>query len=110
VTLAALALLAAPPAVTPALLQKGEDAYLTYCAACHGEKGDGNGPSAASLTPRPRNFRADAFKAGTTPDQLFHTVSAGLPGTPMVGFGYLPEEDRWALVAWVTTFLPPPKK
>ena len=31
----------------------GRDEYLRYCAACHGEEADGNGPVASALAPRP---------------------------------------------------------
>lgn len=27
--------------------------YVRYCAACHGENADGNGPAASALSPRP---------------------------------------------------------
>ena len=33
----------------PAELTRGEEAYLAYCAMCHGENGAGNGPLAAAL-------------------------------------------------------------
>jgi mono/diheme cytochrome c family protein len=34
-------------------LGTGRHLYANYCAACHGEKGDGNGPAAKYLNPRP---------------------------------------------------------
>ncbi len=30
--------------------------YSTFCASCHGEKGDGKGPAGMALKPVPRNF------------------------------------------------------
>lgn len=87
--------------LTPELLAKGKAAYMTNCTVCHGELGDGNGPAGAAMNPRPRNFAKDQFKKGDQPQQVFNTVSKGLEGTAMAGFGHLPEEDRWGLTYYV---------
>lgn len=100
-TLLALAVFAAAPKPTPELLAKGKASFAINCVACHGEKGRGDGVAAAALNPKPRNYATDSFKQGETPDDLFKTMQTGVPNTPMVGFGHLPEEDRWALVFWV---------
>ena len=47
-------------------LQHGLAVYAANCATCHGPAGAGDGPQAASLIPRPRNFSGGAFKLGTT--------------------------------------------
>jgi mono/diheme cytochrome c family protein len=41
---------------------RGKAVYTRYCVACHGERGDGAGPSAPSMTPKPRDFRQGTFK------------------------------------------------
>lgn len=92
---------AAPPKLTPALLEKGKASYTTNCMTCHGEKGDGNGVAGAMMNPKPRNFMADKFKKGDKPDSVFKTISSGLPNTSMVGFGHLSDEERWALTYYV---------
>ena len=96
----------APPKVTPELLEKGKQVYTVNCLTCHGEKGDGNGPAGALMNPKPRSFLKDKLKVGGKPEQLFKTVSSGLPNTAMAAFAHLPEEDRWAAVLYVKeTFL-----
>jgi mono/diheme cytochrome c family protein len=102
--------LAAPPKLTPALLEKGKAAYTTNCMTCHGEKGDGNGVAGAMMNPKPRNFIADKFKQGDKPEKVFKTISQGLPNTSMVGFGHLSEEERWALTYYVLDFRKAGKK
>ena len=93
---------AAPPGkVDQAFLEKGKAVFGINCTACHGEKGDGNGPAAAALNPKPRNYTTDSFKQGDSPEAVFKTVTAGVTGTPMVGFPHLSEEDRWAVTYWV---------
>ncbi len=92
---------AQPPRTTPELVAKGKASYDVNCASCHGAKGRGDGVAAAALTPKPRNLVADKFTAGTKPEQIFATLEKGLPGTAMVSFGHLPEDERWALTYYV---------
>ena len=47
---------AAPPASSPALLEKGKAAYTVNCLMCHGDQGDGNGVAGAMMNPKPRNL------------------------------------------------------
>jgi cytochrome c oxidase cbb3-type subunit 2 len=85
----------------------GPQLYSRYCAACHGEDGDGNGPAARFLYPKPRNFRQGQFRLVTTTNQvpsdddLMRVVERGMPGSAMFPFGHLPEAERQALVAQV---------
>ena len=72
----------------------GERVYLERCSACHGEQGDGNGPAAAALDPRPQNFRDAAFWKNRTTAQLKQVVRRGKPGTLMAPFeGVLSDEE-----------------
>ncbi len=93
------------PAITPALIEKGKAVYTANCLTCHGEQGNGEGPAGAYMNPKPRNFTKDKFKAGDQPQQIFKTISLGLPNTTMAGFGHLSEEDRWAATYYlISTF------
>jgi mono/diheme cytochrome c family protein len=89
-------------------LQAGQAVYLQHCAACHGVNGDGSGPASVWLFPRPRNFNAGLFKIKSTPgtalptdEDLFNTVTRGMPGSSMPSFTYLTEVDRQAAVQYV---------
>lgn len=93
-------------APTKEALEKGKAVFATNCVACHGETGAGDGPAGMVLNPRPRNFAKDPFKQGTKPEQVFKTITEGVPGTPMVGWPHLAEEDRWALAHYVRELLP----
>src|SRR5512132_3255638 len=102
-TLGAVLLLAgpagagAPPKRTPALVDKGRASFQENCAACHGATGAGDGIVASTLDPPPRNFAKDPFKNGSKPAQIFETLAKGVPGTQMVSWSQLPEDERWAL-------------
>jgi mono/diheme cytochrome c family protein len=89
------------------LLAQGKHLYGVHCAQCHGEKGDGNGPAARYLYPKPRNFAEAKFRLVTTENKvpsdkdLMQVITRGMPGSAMVPFGHLSESDRQALVAQV---------
>ena len=100
----ALALIAAAPAPTPKLLEAGRQVYDVNCAACHGVTGQGDGPVAFAVKPPPRNLVKDPFKAGDRVEQIFRTVTDGLPNTRMVGYPHIEEIDRWALAYYVRAF------
>lgn len=99
------------PPLTRQTLAQGEHQYMMRCARCHGDHGDGNGQLADILDPRPRDFTSGNFKfrttaAGALPtdEDLFRTITRGIPGTEMPSWGGLPAEIRWMLVYYIKTF------
>ena len=74
-----LSAVAAPDAGTVALAPPEEAAtmFKTVCAACHGEKGDASGPTAAALNPKPQNFTDPAFQQKVTDDELRKAILLG---------------------------------
>jgi mono/diheme cytochrome c family protein/uncharacterized membrane protein len=93
-----------PPDTTS--IARGRELYEQQCVSCHGQSGRGDGPLAASLRPRPADFRVH-MAAGHTDGELFTWLSKGVPGTAMPPFeGQLPETDRWHLVNFIRGFAP----
>ncbi len=90
-----------PPKKTPQLVEKGKASFALNCAACHGAKGEGDGAAAAALNPKPRNFAKDPFKHGSSVAQVYETLGTGSPGTAMIAFKHLPDEERWGLAFYV---------
>lgn len=98
--------------VTEENLAKGKQIYTERCSFCHGEDGDGNGPVADYLYPRPRDFTLAVFKFRTTRDgdppldrDLYRTISRGIPGTAMPAWGtLLTEEERWQVIYYIKEF------
>jgi cytochrome c553 len=56
---------------------KGEAQFKTMCVSCHGEKGDGNGPAGAALTPKPTNFTDAANADRLTEEWVYKMVKNG---------------------------------
>jgi mono/diheme cytochrome c family protein len=87
--------------------RSGELVYKQLCAVCHGDDGDGKG-----LVPldRPaRSFIDGGFSFGNTQTAISRTVSAGIGGTPMPGFGsVLSETELKAVADYVIAFGPEP--
>jgi cytochrome c oxidase cbb3-type subunit 2 len=101
------------PVEDAALREAGSRLFASRCVACHGEKGDGEGPEAHRLSVPPRDFTRGVFKLRSTPtgslpldEDLFRTISRGMHGTAMLPFVMLTEAERWALVAHVKTLSP----
>ncbi len=89
-------------------LKDGQDVYMKRCVQCHGVSGDGNGPVAASMYPRPRDYRRGIFKFTSTPygsrprrGDLIATLYRGIVGTSMPSFRLLPKKDIQSVVDYV---------
>ncbi|KAK6028259.1 cytochrome [Ostertagia ostertagi] len=83
-------------------LVAGKSLFKTYCVACHGERGDGNGPAAKGLSPAPTNFLDTGSMRAVSPLAAFNTLSIGLQGTAMRSFSEeLNEKQLWDLAFYV---------
>ncbi len=86
-------------AMTPEDLARGKALFTGTCAAyCHQanpQAGAGQGADAPFL------FGCD-FKHGGSDEQLFQTISQGVPGTRMVAFaGAIPDDDIRRIVGYL---------
>ncbi|MDP3841718.1 MAG: c-type cytochrome [Oxalobacteraceae bacterium] len=64
-------------------LAKGGAFYMSNCATCHGSTGDGRGPRAYFINPKPRDFLHPASRQAFNRVALFDVISAGKLGTEM---------------------------
>ena len=67
-------------------LKRGGAFYLANCATCHGARGDGAGPRAYFINPKPRNFIEDASRARFNRVALYAAVSEGKVGSEMAAW------------------------
>lgn len=94
-------------------LARGQASYDMYCSGCHGVEGDGEGPAARFLSPKPRDLRKGKVKfasvaAGEMPTDadLARTIQRGLHGTSMPSWRLLPKDEIDDIVAYIKTFTP----
>ena len=71
------------------------------CAMCHGEQGDGKGFMGAALVPPPRNFTCGVMMKNLPDGQLFWIIKNGSPGTGMMSFAAIPDEQVWQLIHYI---------
>lgn len=62
---------------------KGAAFYMSNCATCHGTTGDGRGPRAYFINPKPRNFQHTASRHELNRVAIYNATSEGKYGTEM---------------------------
>lgn len=60
-----------------AAAEEARTTFNTVCATCHGPTGHGDGPGAAALNPKPRNYTDKAWQASVTDEQITKTILLG---------------------------------
>jgi mono/diheme cytochrome c family protein len=89
--------------VTPAHAQQADAIYSESCAACHGDKGHGDGPAGKYLKPPPTDFGTSL--KGKSDDWITKAITQGgaaVGESPvMPGFKQLSADQVKALVDYV---------
>jgi DMSO reductase family type II enzyme heme b subunit len=87
--------------------------YERECAVCHGTTGQGDGPAAYLLSPKPRDFTKGLFKVRSTPSgqlptdaDLLAVLERGMPGSAMPSFAHLTSDEKQQLLSVVKSFSP----
>ncbi|HSN26256.1 MAG TPA: c-type cytochrome [Kofleriaceae bacterium] len=63
--------------VSPAAQQEAQQTFDTVCSVCHGKDGRGDGPGAAALNPKPRNYTDKAWQKSVSDEQIKNTILMG---------------------------------
>ncbi len=87
-----------PYARQPEAAAAGANLYRSNCARCHGDNAEGHGSRPPLRSPR---------IAGATDGQLAWLLKNGNAYHGMPGWGALPEQQRWQLVAFVRSLNSP---
>jgi mono/diheme cytochrome c family protein/cbb3-type cytochrome oxidase subunit 1 len=87
-----------------ALRNRGADVFAHNCSGCHGSEGEGDGPAAAHLLPKPRTLATAFF----SPAALNDVFSKGRTGSAMPSWRDLPPDDLRAVATFVRSLGPAP--
>jgi cytochrome c5 len=80
-------------------LARGQVVYESFCAVCHGLKGEGDGVVVQRGFPQPSSFLQERLKQ-SPPGYFFLAATNGF-GRMMGYASRIPEADRWAAVAYI---------
>lgn len=58
-------------------MNAAREVFNSRCSACHGTSGKGDGPGAAALNPKPRNYTDKAWQSTVTDEQIKKTIIYG---------------------------------
>lgn len=78
--------------------KRGSELFAQNCASCHGAQGRGDGVAAATLLPAPANLTLKQFST----ERLSYVLDHGVYGSAMPAWRDLAEQDRAALVLYVS--------
>jgi mono/diheme cytochrome c family protein len=84
----------------PKVVSAGLESFQENCQVCHGIGGEGNGPTAKSLTIKPANFTDPKVMSKETDGSLFWKMSKGRGAMP-AWEDQLSETERWQLVVYI---------
>jgi len=65
------------PDMAPEAMQKARKLYAERCASCHGEKGNGDGPGAFAIKPKPRDYTDSEWQRTVTDADLAKAIVKG---------------------------------
>lgn len=64
-------------AISAGVRKQAQRIFGTRCSTCHGPEGRGNGPGAAGLNPKPRNFHDKVWQAQVIDDEIEKAIMYG---------------------------------
>ncbi len=88
-----------PAAAEKGDAKRGYEVFMDNCTPCHGEDGDGQGPLGPQVGAR--DFTKGIFEKGDTLEELFDTISNGIPPKMPTWKKKLPEQDRRDAAAYI---------
>lgn len=95
-----------PVAADEASLARGKSLYDGKCAKCHGDDGDGTGPSSHGIASDPRKLWVFAGTGEATDGYLYWFITNGRNDMPPWGL-VLSDNERWDLVNYIKSLKGP---
>jgi mono/diheme cytochrome c family protein len=92
-----------PIRFTDVSVERGRKLYMTQCAMCHGERGDGKGEAVEEMGIAPPDFSKPKALEKRTDGELFAILSQGSPVMPGQGTR-MRDNQKWNLVNFLRSF------
>jgi mono/diheme cytochrome c family protein len=91
-----------PVAVSKESIAEGKDLFAKHCKSCHGAKGLGDGPKAATLDVSCSDFSTAKFQA-LADGEIFFQITEGKGKMPSFKKNVPEDNGRWAIVNYIRT-------
>lgn len=93
-----------PYTADAASIARGQAIFAANCVVCHGAAGQGDGPQATTLNPRPPDF-TQPHTAYHSDGYLFNAIKDGFPGSAMPAWdSKFSDPEKWDLVNYLRQF------
>ncbi len=101
------------PGPVEADASRGQAQYAALCASCHGRRGGGDGPLAATLDPKPAQHDDGAYMNALSDEHLFTVIQRGggaVGKSQLMGAwgGVLSDAQIRDVIAYIRTLAKPP--
>jgi mono/diheme cytochrome c family protein len=88
-----------PYAFTEADLLRGKALYQSFCAICHGVRGEGDGRAIPLGVPKPRSYHDPAVR--DQPEGYFYFAATNGFGRMLPYKSRIPERERWLIAHYI---------
>ncbi|MGE0132594.1 MAG: cytochrome c [Blastocatellales bacterium] len=88
-----------PFAITPQVMDRGQERFNIYCAPCHGALGYGNGMVVQRGFPAPPSYHTDRLRQAPV-GHFYEVMTTGFGAMPSYA-GKVAPHDRWAIIAYI---------
>jgi mono/diheme cytochrome c family protein len=88
-----------PVAITPAVMQRGQERFNVFCSPCHGQTGSGNGMVVQRGFRAPPSYHEERLR--NAPVGYFFDVMTNGFGAMQDYASQVPVADRWAIAAYI---------
>ncbi len=88
-----------PFAITPEILERGQQRFQIYCSVCHGMTGQGDGMIVRRGFRKPPSYSEQRLREAPV-GHFFDVVTNGWGAMPSYA-SQVPVRDRWAIIAYI---------
>jgi mono/diheme cytochrome c family protein len=88
-----------PLAITPEILNRGQERFQIFCSTCHGKTGEADGMIVRRGFRKPPSYHEQRLREAPV-GHFFDVVTNGWGAMPSYA-AQIPVQDRWAIIAYI---------